>query len=100
MKSSRAKRYDSEFKIQIVLALLRNEASHGEISRKYQVSMNTLTKWKEEFLKGGTLALRSGGNAPEKNEIQKLKKEIEKRDQIIGELTVANQLLKKSLMME
>ena len=92
--SSKAKRYDAEFKLKVVLALLRNEVSQGELSRRYHISMMTLSKWKEAFIQSGMKGLK-GDASSDKKKIEKLEKEIRKRDQIIGELTVANKLLKK-----
>ena len=51
-----------------------------------------------EFLAGGETALANGkGQAdPRDREIRELKKEVEGRDQVIGELTIANRILKKT----
>jgi transposase-like protein len=61
------------------------------------VSEPTLYRWRDEFLAGGEAALKngSGGSDGQQREAQQLRKQLEERDQIIGELTVANKFLKK-----
>lgn len=80
-----------------VLALLRREEPAALVARRVGVSEQTLYRWRDEFLSGGEAALKSGqnGHAPQEREINELKRQIEKRDQVIGELTIANRILKK-----
>jgi hypothetical protein len=49
-------------------------------------------------LAGGEVALANGkgGTDSRDREIRELKKEVERRDQVIGELTIANRILKKT----
>lgn len=80
-----------------VLALLRKEDTAAQIARRYQVSEQTLYRWRDDFLAAGEAALASGrGQAPGGDaEVRALKRQLEERDQVIGELTVANRILKK-----
>lgn len=80
-----------------VLALLRREEPATQLARRYGVSEPTLYRWRDEFLAGGEMALKngSGGTDSQQREVQQLRKQLEERDQIIGELTVANKFLKK-----
>jgi len=78
-----------------VLALLRREEPATQLARRYGVSEPTLYRWRDEFLAGGEAALKNGSGAPDQRELQQLRKQLEERDQIIGELTVANKFLKK-----
>ena len=82
----------------VVLALLRREEPAGKLARRNGVSEQTLYRWRDEFLAGGEAALASGkgGADPRDREIRELKKEVEGRDQVIGELTIANRILKKT----
>ena len=69
------------------------------MARRYGVSEPTLYRWRDEFLAGGEAAL--GGKSDKKagaqqRQIEDLKKQIAKRDQVIGELTIANRILKKT----
>jgi len=80
-----------------VLALLRREEPATQLARRYGVSEPTLYRWRDEFLAGGEAVLKngSGGADAQQREVQQLRKQLEERDQIIGELTVANRFLKK-----
>jgi hypothetical protein len=52
----------------------------------------------DEFLAGGEAAVSNGkkGADAREREIKELKKELAERDQVIGELTIANRILKKT----
>jgi transposase-like protein len=80
-----------------VLSLLRKEDTAAAIARRYQVSEPTLYRWRDEFLAGGEAALSKGrGKADgQQAEVRQFKQQLEERDQVIGELTVANRILKK-----
>ena len=83
----------------IVLMMLQKEEPVAVLSRRYGVSETTLHRWREDFLVSGEQALaygrgkRAGGPTAE---IERLKKELSHRDQVIGEITIANRILKKS----
>lgn len=47
------------------------------------------------FVHQGRLGSLSGGVSPERKEIERLKKELAERDQVIGEQTIAIRVLKK-----
>ena len=78
--------------------LLRREEPAAKLARRFGVSEQTLYRWRDEFLAGGEAALANGkgGADPRDREIRELKKEVEGRDQVIGELTIANRILKKT----
>lgn len=83
-----------------VLSLLRREEGAATIARRIGVSEPTLYRWRDEFLAAGEAALASGsvgrqGADPRDRRIAELETQIEKRDQVIGEYTIANRILKK-----
>ena len=80
-----------------VLALLRREEPAAQLSRRYGVSEQTLYRWRDEFLAAGEAALANGkhGSDGRVRELRELKAKLEERDLVIGELTVANRILKK-----
>jgi transposase-like protein len=82
----------------VVLMLLRREESMEVLSRRYGVSAQTLYRWRDEFLAGGEAALAAGqrGSDPSRRQIDRLREEIQRRDQVIGELTIVNRILKKT----
>ncbi len=81
-----------------VLKLLRREEPAAQIARRLGVSEPTLYRWRDDFLAGGRAALASGKGAgdPRDRQIQQLQQELSQRDQVIGELTIANRILKKT----
>ncbi len=83
---------------QLVLSLLRQEESAGVLTRRYGISENTLYRWREEFVTAGEAALANGkGKADSRDrQIAELKKQLDDGDKVIGELTIANRLLKKT----
>jgi transposase len=82
-----------------VLCLLRREESAAVIARRLGVSEPTLYRWRDDFLAAGEAALSNGsskkGADPRDRRIAELEAQIEKRDQVIGEYTIANRILKK-----
>jgi transposase-like protein len=83
-----------------VLVLLRKEEPATRIARRYGISEQTLYRWRDEFLAAGEAALSglSGKNGdPRKRKIEELEREVAERDRVIGELTIANRVLKKTL---
>jgi transposase-like protein len=83
-------------RVELVLALLRKEEPAAQIARRAGVSEPTLYRWRDEFISGGKAQL--GGKGSEglaAKELARLQREIETREQVIGELTVANRILKK-----
>ena len=82
-------------RVTAVLAVLKGEESLEAVARRHGISSQTLARWKQEFLEAGRDRLRGKGMAPSERE-KELEAEVRKRDQLIGELVVANELLKKT----
>lgn len=84
---------------EVVLALLRREERASRLARRYGISEQTLYRWRDEFIAAGEAALAgtTGKNGdPRKRRIEELERELAQRDQVIGELTIANRILKKT----
>jgi len=83
---------------EVVLLLLRREEPAAVLARRYGISEQTLYRWRDEFLAAGEAALMQAKNGadPRNRQVEELKRELAQRDQVIGELTIANRLLKKS----
>jgi len=85
-----------EQRLEAVLSLIRREEPAKQIARRYGVSEQSLYRWREEFLDAGKSGLKGkSGDSTLKKEISRLRQEVESREQVIGELTVANRILKK-----
>ena len=94
--SKKSKLSDAE-KLEVVLMLLRREESAAVLARRYGISDATLYRWRDEFLEGGKAALANGKNIKNvsSRRVAELERELGERDRVIGELTVANRVLKK-----
>lgn len=93
----RKSRLSDDQKLKAVLSMLRKEESVIQIARRYGVSEKTLYLWQEQFLVSGKAGLSGSSDKALKNEVTKLKKDIEERDRVIGEITIANAIMKKKM---
>ena len=83
----------------IVLMMLRKEEPITTLARRYGVSETTLHRWREDFVRAGETALAYGRGRKANGqtaEIDRLKQDLARRDQVIGELTIANRILKRN----
>lgn len=93
------RRYSAEEKIRIVLEGLRGEATIAELCRREGISPNVYYVWSREFLEAGKRRLvgdtqreATGG------EVTDLRQENGQLKQLVAELLMRNQVLKKSLI--
>ena len=81
---------------EVVLQLLRREEPAAQLARRNGISEQTLYRWRDEFIAGGKAKMGSDNNGPDQaRQAQQHERELAARDQVIGELTVANRVLKK-----
>ena len=86
----------AEQRVQLVLRMLSKEEPAVQIARRAGVSEQTLYRWREEFIGGGKQALNGrAGESAQTKALARLRGELGARDQVIGELTIANRVLKK-----
>lgn len=86
----------SEQRTQLVLRLLSKEEPAAQIARRAGISEQTLYRWREDFIQAGQQAMNGrGAPAEQAKMVKRLNGEIAERDQVIGELTIANRILKK-----
>jgi transposase len=92
----KSKLSDSD-KVEVVLALLRQQEPAAVLARRYGLSEGTLYRWRDEFLQGGKAALcgTTNGKDGSPHRVAELERQLSERDLVIGELTVANRILKK-----
>lgn len=88
------KRCNPEDKTRIVLESLDTNISAAELCRKYNISPPTFYQWKEKFVEGGKTSL----NSTKGDVCKSLQKENESLKRLIGDLTVANDILKKVIL--
>lgn len=87
---------NAEQRMELVLRMLRKEEPAVQIARRAGVAEQTLYRWRDEFLQAGKQALNGQGSHSEQAKaVSRLNAQIGERDQVIGELTIANRVLKK-----
>lgn len=81
-------RFSTKRKVEAVLRLLRGEELDA-VSRELGVTAARLSKWRETFLSAGAASLKSRPRDGRDEEIARLK-------EVIGELTMRNELLREA----
>ena len=92
------RKFSSEEKIKIVLEGLRAEESIAELCRREGISPNLYYNWSKEFLEAGKQRLL--GNTKREassTEVTDLRKENDQLKRLVADLSLKNQVLKKSL---
>lgn len=86
----------TEQRAQLVVRMLSKEEPAAQIARRAGISEQTLYRWRDDFLDGGREALNGRGTKSEQAKaVERLKADLAERDQVIGEITIANRILKK-----
>jgi len=88
MKANR-KKHTAAFKAQVAIEALRERETLAELSRRFEVHANQISKWKQEFLSRSVEIFQT--KPPEVI----LEAEQEKLHAMIGKLQVENEWLKK-----
>jgi transposase-like protein len=83
------KKYDTKFKVQVVLETLNPTTTTESIRIKYGLSKNAIGSWRKQFFKNAHKAFEHGQTD---TRLQESPEELKK---IIGELTIENSILKK-----
>ena len=87
----------AEQRSQLVLGLLSKEESAARIARRAGITEQTMYRWREEFLAAGKRAMNGfGAQSAQAKALERLRADLGDRDQVIGELTIANRVLKSS----
>ena len=87
-----SKRRTPKEKEDILMELFNTNVSAAELCRIHNISPATMQAWKDKFLQGGRYGIRDKSARISKAH----EKKIEHLQRIIGELTVANDILKKN----
>ena len=68
------------------------------LAHRYGVSGKTLNQWKDDFIAAGTAGLSAGKRQLGDNakRLADFESAVAERDRVIGELTIANVILKKN----
>jgi transposase len=82
--------YSVAFKRQVVEELLNGGATMGQLSRRYEISTGLIGYWRERYIEG---KLDEGKSA----NVKVLEAKIRDLEQMVGRLTMDNELLKKAM---
>lgn len=93
------RKYETEEKIRIVLEGLRGEDSISEICRKEGIAPNQYYSWSKDFLEAGKQRL-AGDTKRQANsgDVTDLRKENSHLKEMLAELMLKNNVLKKSVL--
>lgn len=83
------KTYSVEFKRQVVEELLSGRATMGQLSRRYEISTGLIGYWRERYIEGNLIEGKSAN-------VKALETKIKELEQMVGRLTMDNELLKKT----
>lgn len=90
MKSKRRK-FSATFKAKVAIEALKERESLSELSRKFELHPNVISKWKKEFLEHADQVFGDKKSDPDPEV------DIEKLYAKIGQLEIERDFLKKSL---
>jgi len=90
MKKSRRK-FSGAFKAKVAIEALKERETLAELSKRFEVHPNIISKWKQEFQE------RSGEVFEKKSKDIDLESELEQLYSKIGKLEMENEFLKKNL---
>jgi transposase len=89
----RGRKFEAGFKAKVALEAVRGDKTLSEISSRYSVHPNLVSRWKQELLNRLPTIFDNGKKSINNEE----KEKIEKLYKVIGELKVENDWLKKKL---
>jgi len=90
MKKSRRK-FSAEFKAKVAIEALKERETLAELSKRFEVHVNMISQWKQEFLDKGAAVFEKQTQA------QNDESEKEKLYAKIGQLEMERDFLKKNL---
>jgi len=86
--------FSSEFKLKVILDSLKERESLSELSQKYDLHQNQISKWKNDFIENAKSNLVASNKSQDNNKEQELEKLYGK----IGKLQMEVDFLKKKLL--
>ena len=88
------RKFNSDFKVKLVLELLREERTLGEIAQEHNLNPNQLSTWRREFLEKAPGVFND--TKEEKSRIKAEKESAAEKDRLlktIGQLTMERDFL-------
>lgn len=94
MKKRQRRKFSTDFKLQVILESLKDDMTLTQLSQKYELHSNQVSKWKSDFLEKAVDIMNSKSNS---QSLEERDKELEMLYSKIGQLQVENDFLKKKL---
>ena len=91
------KKWSAEERVDIMIEFLSTNIGVAEVCRKCGISPTTFDNWRKRFMDAGKRELAGIGGNGRSDPAKALAKENESLKIVVGELTLANSALKKSL---
>ena len=91
------KKWSAKERVDIMIEFLSTNMGVAEVCRKYGISPTTFDNWRRRFMDAGKRELAGIGGNGRSDPAKALAKENESLKIVVGELTLANSALKKSL---
>lgn len=90
--SKKRRNHSPTFKAKVALAAIKNENTMVELSKRFNINQNMITRWKKQLLDNSAevFASKAGFSTDREGEIQALQAKI-------GEITMENDFLSKAL---
>ena len=87
--SNKRRHFSSEFKVKLVLEVLKNEKPLNQIAKEHNILPKNLINWKKQFLENAEIAMEPSKAVKEyKDQIKELEKKVDKYAKTVGKLTV------------
>ena len=84
------RRYDAQYKADVVLDILVSGKSYGEASREYGIKDSVLSRWRQEFVERAALVFETrAGTDPRDARIAEL-------ERMVGRLATELEMVKKA----
>ena len=81
--------YNAEFKVKVVLEVLKGEKTLTQISQQYKIFPKSIITWKKQFLENAEIAMEPAKVVKEyKEKIKELEKKVDKYAKTVGKITV------------
>ena len=94
--AGKRKQYTAEFKFKVVLESLQRDTTIEEVCRRFEVSASMVSRWRQAFQQNGPEVFADPRDRLGRTQEYPPGESPEDLKQLIGELTVQNELLKKS----
>jgi transposase-like protein len=92
------KQYDPEFKFKVVMESFQRETTLDEVCRKFNLAASVVSRWRQAFQQRGPEIFADQRDPKSRSKAQGYEPGESPDDlkKLIGELTVQNEILKKS----